>query len=72
MSGLDAGALDRYITGNYGADQFTCGTCGHDCDEHDCEEGGDCFEGTCYSAEDAAEDAAIAAWEARREDPDWW
>ncbi len=43
MSGLDAGALDRYITGNYGADQWAdsvpCAVHGFDCDadQDDCE-----------------------------------
>lgn len=69
---MDANALDRWITGNYGMDQFVCGTCGHDCAEYDCEEGGPCDEGECYTAEDAREDAAMARWEAEREDPFYW
>ena len=69
---MDANALDRWITGNYGADQFICGTCGHDCAEHDCDEYSPCYTSECYTAEDAAEDAAIARWEAQREDPDYW
>lgn len=69
---MDMAALDRWITGNYGQDQFVCGVCGHDCAEHDCEEDGLCDTGECYTAEDAAEDAAIARWEAMREDPDFF
>lgn len=69
---MDSAALDRYITGNYGMDQFICGTCGHDCDEHECDEDGPCWVSQCYTEEDAAEDAAIARWEAQREDPDFY
>ena len=54
MRDLDSAALDRWITGNYGLDQFRCGTCGG---EHEDEE-------TCP----AEDDSWAEAWWDEHED----
>jgi hypothetical protein len=54
--GIDGAALDRWITGNYGEDQFKCPSCGGEHDEQ--EEYDNCAEEMEAAEEAAAEDRA--------------